>query len=76
MSALLARLRSLPTVQVTLAVALLVLGFFVAAQVAGEKPRSQYTTQERAPLIDSALRLQSSQEALKAQIVDLRRRIG
>jgi uncharacterized protein YlxW (UPF0749 family) len=53
-----------------------VLGFFVAAQVAGEKPRSQYTTQERAPLIDSALRLQSSQEALKAQIVDLRRRIG
>jgi uncharacterized protein YlxW (UPF0749 family) len=76
MSALLARLRSLPTVQVTLAVALLVLGFFVAAQVAGEKPRSQYTTQERAPLIDSALRLQSSQETLKAQIVDLRRRIG
>jgi len=76
MSALLARLRSLPTVQVTLAVALLVLGFFVAAQGAGEKPRSQYTTQERAPLIDSALRLQSSQEALKAQIVDLRRRIG
>ena len=76
MSALLARLRRLPTVQVTLAVALLVLGFFVAAQVAGEKPRSQYTTQERAPLIDSALRLQSSQEALKAQIVDLRRRIG
>jgi uncharacterized protein YlxW (UPF0749 family) len=61
---------------VTLAVALLVLGFLIAAQVAGEKPRAQYTTQERAPLIDSALRLQSSQEALKAQIVDLRRRIG
>jgi uncharacterized protein YlxW (UPF0749 family) len=76
MSALLARLRRLPTVQVTLAVALLVLGFAVAAQSAGEKPRSQYSTQERAPLIDSALRLQTGQEALKAQIVDLRRRIG
>lgn len=76
MSAFLARLRRLPTVQVTLAVALLILGFVVAAQMAGEKPRSQYTTQERAPLIETALRLQSGQEALKAQIVDLRRRIG
>jgi len=76
MSSMLTRLRRLPTVQVTLAIALLVLGFVVAAQVAGEKPRSQYTTQERAPLIDSALRLQSAQEALKGQIVDLRRRIG
>jgi uncharacterized protein YlxW (UPF0749 family) len=76
MSTILARVRRLPTVQVTLSLALVVLGFLVAAQVAGEKPRSQYSTQERAPLIQSALDLQTRQEALKAQIVDLRRRIG
>ena len=76
MSTILARVRRLPTVQVTLSLALVVLGFLIAAQVAGEKPRSQYSTQERAPLIQSALDLQTRQEALKAQIVDLRRRIG
>lgn len=76
MTALVARVRGLPTVQVTLSMALFVLGFLIAAQVAGEKPRSQYSTQERAPLIQSAIDLQAQQEMLKKQIVDLRRRIG
>lgn len=76
MTAVVARLRGLPSVQVTLALALLVLGFLIAAQVAGEKPRTQYSTQERAPLIQSALDLQTKQESLKAEIVRLRTQIG
>ena len=76
MTAVVARLRSLPSVQVTLAVALLVLGFLIAAQVSGEGPRVRYSTEERAPLIETALGLQAQQEALKAQILDLRKRIG
>jgi uncharacterized protein YlxW (UPF0749 family) len=76
MTAVLMRLRGLPSVQVTLAVALLVLGFLIAAQIAGEGPRVRYSTEERTPLIETALGLQTQQEALKAQILDLRRRIG
>jgi uncharacterized protein YlxW (UPF0749 family) len=72
----LGRLRGLPSVQVTLALALLVLGFLIAAQIAAEGPRTRYTTEERSPLIESALKLQSQQEALKAQILGLRGRIG
>lgn len=76
MSALVERFRGLPSVQVTLSIALLVLGFLIAAQVTGEKPRTQYSTQERAPLIQTALDLQAQQEALKARILDLRKQIG
>jgi len=75
-SAVVARLRHLPSVQVTLAIALLVLGFLIAAQIAAEGPRVRYSTQERSPLIETALGLQTQQEALKNQILDLRRRIG
>lgn len=71
-----ARVRALPSVQVTLAIALLVLGFLIAAQIAGEGPRIRYSTEERSPLIETALGLQSQQEALKAQIVATRTRIG
>jgi uncharacterized protein YlxW (UPF0749 family) len=74
-SAIVARLRGLPSVQVTLAVALLVLGFLVAAQIAAEGPRIRYSTEERAPLIETALRFQSQQEALKAEILALRQRV-
>jgi uncharacterized protein YlxW (UPF0749 family) len=70
------RLRRLPSVQVTLAVALLVLGFLVAAQFAAEGPRVRYSTEERAPLIETALRLQSQQESLKSVILGLRSDIG
>jgi uncharacterized protein YlxW (UPF0749 family) len=75
-SALVARFRELPSGQVTLSIALLVLGFLIAAQITGEKPRTQYSTQERAPLIQTALDLQTKQETLKTQILDLRKRIG
>ena len=76
MSTLVERLRGLPSVQVTLAIALLVLGFLIAAQIAAEGPRNRYTTEERSPLIESALGLQAQQEALKAEILALRGRIG
>ncbi len=76
MSALVARFRGLPSVQVALSLALLVLGFLIAAQVSGEKPRTQYSTQERAPLIQTALEQQAKRDTLKASILDLRKRIG
>lgn len=76
MTTIVGRLRGLPSVQVTLAIALLVLGFLIAAQIAAEGPRSRYSTEERSPLIETALRLQSQQEALKAEILGLRTRIG
>ena len=76
MTALRAWLRGLSSVQVTFAGALLVLGFLVAAQIAAEGPRVRYSTEERAPLIETALTLQSQQEALKSAILGLRQRIG
>lgn len=76
MTFVLSRIRRLPSVQVTLAIALLVLGFLVAAQIAAEGPRVRYTTQERSPLIETALSLQSQQESLKAAIVEVRGHIA
>ncbi|HTK45337.1 MAG TPA: DUF881 domain-containing protein [Patescibacteria group bacterium] len=76
MTAIVVWLRALPKIQVTFAVALLVLGFLITAQVTGEKPRAQYSTQERAPLIQTVLDLQTQQEAFKARILELRRQIG
>ncbi|HET9853187.1 MAG TPA: DUF881 domain-containing protein [Candidatus Limnocylindrales bacterium] len=76
MTAVRAWLRGLSSVQVTFAGALLVLGFLVAAQIAAEGPRVRYSTEERAPLIDTALTLQTQQESLKAAILALRQRIG
>ena len=76
MTTLIARLRGLPSVQVTLAVALLLLGFLIAAQIAAEGPRVRYSTEERAPLIETALGLQSQQESLKGVILGLRQHIG
>jgi uncharacterized protein YlxW (UPF0749 family) len=70
-----ARLRGIPSWQVTLGVALLGLGFLVAAQLSSEGPRVRYTTQERSPLVETATDLQADQEALKAAILDLRTRI-
>ena len=75
MSRILAWVRGLPSVQVTFAVALLVLGFLIAAQIAAEGPRIRYSTEERTPLIDTALGLQSQQEAFQAEILALRQRI-
>ena len=53
------------TWQLTLGVALFLLGFLVAAQLRSEAPRVRYTTQERPPLVETALGLQSQQEQLK-----------
>jgi uncharacterized protein YlxW (UPF0749 family) len=66
------RIRAIPTWQVTLGLALLGLGFLIAAQLASERPRIRYTTQERAPLIEIALDLQEEQEALSARVLQLR----
>lgn len=76
MSGLVARARAIPSWQVTLGLALLVLGFLIAAQLASEGPRIRYTTQERTPLVETALDLQAQQERLKDQILALRAEIG
>ena len=76
MTAVRARLRAIPSWQVTLAVALLALGFLIAAQLAAEGPRVRYTTQERSTLVETALGLQQEQDTLKAQILDLRGQIS
>ncbi|MEO8468896.1 MAG: DUF881 domain-containing protein [Chloroflexota bacterium] len=76
MSGVVRRLRTVPSWQVTLSVALLVLGFLVAAQLSAEGPRIRYTSQERAPLIETVLGLQTQQDALKARILDLRGQIS
>jgi uncharacterized protein YlxW (UPF0749 family) len=68
----LARIRSVPSWQITLGLALLGLGFLIAAQLAAQGPRVSYTTQERLPLIETATRLQARQDELKARILELR----
>jgi uncharacterized protein YlxW (UPF0749 family) len=70
-----ARLRAVPSWQVTLGVALLALGFLIAAQLASEGPRVQYTTQERTPLVQTANDLQAEQDSLKQRILELRAQI-
>ena len=72
MTALAARVRRIPSWQVTLGLALLALGFLVAAQLAAEGPRVRYTSEERTPLVDTALSLQATQDDLKKRIVELR----
>ncbi len=76
MSVIVARVRAIPSWQVTLGLALMVMGFLVAAQVASEGPRIRYTSQERTPLVETALDLQAQQESLKAQILQIRTDIG
>jgi uncharacterized protein YlxW (UPF0749 family) len=66
------RIRSIPTWQVTLGVALLGLGFLIAAQLSAEGPRIRYTSQERSPLVATALELQAQQEELTTQLSSLR----
>jgi uncharacterized protein YlxW (UPF0749 family) len=70
-----ARIRAIPSWQVTLGFALLALGFLIAAQLAAEGPRIRYTTQERSTLAETAVVLQSQQADLKSRIVALRKQI-
>lgn len=72
MTSIAARIRSIPSWQITLGVALLALGFLIAAQLAAEGPRIRYTTQERSVLVETALGLQAQQDDLKDRIVALR----
>lgn len=69
------RLRAIPSWQITLGVALLALGFLIAAQLASEAPRVRYTTQERTPLVETANELQAQQDDLTARILDLRAKV-
>jgi uncharacterized protein YlxW (UPF0749 family) len=69
------RARAIPSWQVTLGVALLALGFLIAAQLASERPRVRYTTQERPPLVGLANELQAQQDDLKQRVLDLRAQI-
>ncbi len=75
MTAVANRLRAIPSWQVTLGIALLALGFLIAAQLAAEGPRVRYTTQERSPLIETVLELQRQQEVLKGRVLELRAQI-
>lgn len=75
MSSLASRVRAIPSWQVTLGVSLLALGFLVAAQLQSEPPRVRYTTQERQPLVQTALGLQAQQDQLKTTILTIRERI-
>jgi uncharacterized protein YlxW (UPF0749 family) len=72
MSAIAARVRAIPSWQITLGLALLGLGFLVAAQLASEGPRIRYTSQERTPLVETVNGLQAQQDGLKQQILELR----
>lgn len=76
MTATTPRLGRIPSWQVTLAAALLVLGFLVATQLGAEQPRIRYTTQARGPLLETVAELQANQEALKVRIVNLNRAIA
>jgi uncharacterized protein YlxW (UPF0749 family) len=67
--------RGIPSWQVTLGVALLLLGFLIAAQLAAEGPRVRYTSEERTPLVEAAISLQATQDGLKKRIVELRKSI-
>ena len=69
------RLRAIPSWQITLGVALLALGFLIAAQLASEGPRVRYTTQERTPLVETATGLQTEQDGLKTRILQIRAQI-
>ena len=75
MTSLVSRLRSTPSWQVALFGALVALGFLIAAQARAEAPRVRYTTQERAPLVETVVALQAQQDALKERILDLRARV-
>jgi uncharacterized protein YlxW (UPF0749 family) len=75
MTTLADRMRRIPSWQVTLGLALFTLGFLVTAQLRSEAPRVRYTSQERPPLVETALGLQSQQDQLKDRILQLRAQI-
>ncbi len=75
MSMLARGLRGVSSWQTTLFVALAGLGFLIAAQLQSETPRVRYTSQERGPLVQTAVTLQAQQDQLKTSILATRGRI-
>ncbi|MFN8629057.1 MAG: DUF881 domain-containing protein [Chloroflexota bacterium] len=76
MTSVAGRIRAVPTWQITLGIALLALGFLIAAQLAAEGPRVRYTSQERTPLVETVQDLQRQQDQLKQQVLDARAAIA
>ncbi|HEX5014630.1 MAG TPA: DUF881 domain-containing protein [Candidatus Limnocylindrales bacterium] len=76
MTTVVRRLRAIPTWQVTLGIALLALGFLIAAQLSAQGPRIRYTTQERTPLVETATELQRQQDDLRRRVTELREAIA
>lgn len=70
------RLPRIPSWQITLGLASLVLGFVVVAQLQSDGPRARYASDERGPLVQTAIGLQAQQDSLKAQILALRTQIS
>jgi uncharacterized protein YlxW (UPF0749 family) len=70
------RIRAIPSWQITLGLALLALGFLIAAQLASEGPRIRYTSQERTPLVETVQDLQRQQDQLKQQVLEARAAIA
>jgi uncharacterized protein YlxW (UPF0749 family) len=70
------RLGRIPSWQITLAIALFVLGLVIVAQLQSDGPRAQYASDERGPLVQTAITLQAQQDGLKSQILDLRAQIS
>jgi uncharacterized protein YlxW (UPF0749 family) len=70
------RIRRVPGWQWTFAVALLALGFLVAAQLGAEGPRVRYSSSERPPLLETARELDEAQATLQARILELREQIA
>ena len=66
---------ALPSWQVTLGVALLLLGFLIAAQLAAEGPRVRYTSAGADAARRDGARPAGQQDELKQRIVDLREQI-
>jgi uncharacterized protein YlxW (UPF0749 family) len=67
--------RAIASWQITLGVALLALGFLIAAQLRTEAPRVRYASNERVALVETATDLQGRQDTLKQQLLDLRKEI-
>lgn len=68
-------IRSVASWQITLGIALLALGFLIAAQLRTEAPRVRYASNERVALVETATDLQGRQDGLKQQLLDLRKEI-
>ena len=76
MTTLTTRLRRVPGLQWTFAIALLALGFLVAVQLGAEGPRVRYSSSERPPLLETARELDAAQSVLQTRILELRGQIA